>query len=401
MRRWGGRLILATLVLAASSAWAAQGKPFAKVERTHRSYIAMAHLEKAGYYTGAPKETFAANNPAKKQFTRYEFAVATERVYRSLQTRALSAVDPGAMREDLRVYLELLDEFAVEIADLGPDVEAMRKELKGQDDRLLRQQRSLEANPIARPYSPTSNASTSGLSRSQNSVGLRGALQDTFAFDSLPKAPPLRPNAMASGMPRLQPGGIAANLGPVNLSADIRPNTDLDTPEVQLFTDSSDGFDSLLQANLTLGNSLVSAFYSRSNTRFDRYGLFSPQTMMGPTDSIGGGISGLIGSRVGYNLQGVQYRDRVEGTGKASSFSGGLSYQWGSYDFALGYEQTRLRMFGGAGSYSAYTAGVGRNIGSRARFDLKFRLSGPLNGEGGARGDAGSSSAITSFTVRF
>src|SRR5687767_11484976 len=108
MRRWGGRLLLATLVLAASSAWAAQGKPFEKTPRKHFAYESIARLEKAGYYTGAPKGAFSAN----RDLTRYEFAVTTERIYRSLQTRALSAVDPGAMRDDIRVYLKLLDEFS-------------------------------------------------------------------------------------------------------------------------------------------------------------------------------------------------------------------------------------------------------------------------------------------------
>ena len=65
--------------------------------------------------------------------------------------------------------------------------------------------------------------------------------------------------------------------------------------------------------------------------------------------------------------------DRADGTGKASSFSGGFSYQWGSYDFAIGYEQTRLRMLGGAGNYSAYTAGVSRSISPNAQLDFKLR----------------------------
>lgn len=394
MRRWGGRLLLATFLLAANSAWAAQGQPFAKVELKHWAYSSVARLERAGYYTGAPKGAFAA-----KQLTRYEFAVTTERIYRSLQTRALSATDPGEIREDIRAYLKLLNEFANEIADLGPDVEAMRKELQGQDDRLFRQQQSLASNPIVRPNATAPGprmTSTPGLSR--NSLGLRGALADTLLLDSLPPAPPLR--SKTPGNPTLQPG-LTANLGHLNIAAELRPNTDLETPDDPVFTDSSDRFNSLLKASLPLGSSLVSAFYSRSSSRFDRYGLFSPQVMMGPTDSFGGGVSGLIGSRVGYNFQGTQFLDRADGTGKASSFSGGLSYQWGNYDFGIGYEQTRLRMLGGAGGYSAYTAGFGRSLGSNARLDFKLRFYGPLSGENGTRGDAGSSSAITSFTVRF
>ena len=96
MSRWGGRLLLATLVLAASSAFAAQGKPFDRLPPKHWAYESITRMEKAGYYTGAPKGAFAT-----KQLTRYEFAVTTERIYRSMQTRALSAADPGAMREDI------------------------------------------------------------------------------------------------------------------------------------------------------------------------------------------------------------------------------------------------------------------------------------------------------------
>jgi hypothetical protein len=397
MRRWGIRVLLATLVLAASSAWAAQGKPFAQVQRAHWSYDTIERLENAGYYTGAPKGAFAGT----RQFTRYEFAVTTERIYRSLQTRALSAVDPTAMRADIAAYLKLLDEFAAEIADLGPDVAAMRKELQAQDDRLFRQQQSLAANPIVRAGSPTSKPSrAASLSITRNSLGLRGALQDTLMLDSLPQAPPLRAKPGTEGMPTLQPG-ITANLGPINFAAEVRPNSDLETPDDAHFVDPSDRFNSLLEAGIPLlGRSLVSAFYSRSSSRFDRYGLMSPQAIMGPTDTLGGGVSGLIGSRVGYNFQGVQFLDRADGSGKGRSFSGGLSYQWGSYDFAIGYEQTRLRMLGGAGTYSAYTAGFGRSISSNARFDLRLRFYGNL-GNGGGRGDAGSSSAITSFTVRF
>ena len=58
------------------------------------------------------------------------------------------------------------------------------------------------------------------------------------------------------------------------------------------------------------------------------------------------------------------------------------------------------RMLGGAGTYSAYTAGVSRSIGANAKLDFKLRFYGPLGGDG-SRGDSGSSSAITSFTVRF
>jgi hypothetical protein len=395
MLRWGGRLILATLVLAASSAWAAQGRPFAKVESKHWAYESIVRLEKAGYYTGAPKETFTS----AKLFTRYEFAVATERIYRSLQTRALSAVDPGAMREDIRNYLKLLDEFAAEIADLGPDVQAMRKELQAQDDRLFRQQQSLAANPIVRSSLPTSSPSRSAsINITRNSLGLRGALQDTLMLDSLPQAPPLRAKSSASGMPSIQPGAATGNIGSFNFAAEIRPNTDLETPDDPHFTDTSDRFNSLFKASAPLlDRSLVSAFYSRSSSRFDRFGLVSPQAVMGPTDSFGAGISGLIGSRVGYNFQGVKFLDRGDGMDKGSTFSGDLSYQWRRYDFAIGYEATRLRMLGGAGAYSAYTAGFGRSIGSNARFDLKLRFNG-LGGDGG-RGDG--SSAITSFTVRF
>ncbi len=393
MRRWGGRLLLTTLVLAASSAFAAQGDPFKPLPLDHWAYKSITRMENAGYYTGAPKGAFA------KKLTRYEIAVTTERIYRSLQTRALSAVDPGAMREDIRLYLKLLDEFAPEIADLGPDVDAMRKELRAQDDRLFRQQQSLAANPIAKPSSAARSASpASNLNLSPNTFGLRGALKDRLLLESLPAAPPLRTQNANGGTPALN-GGVTTALGPVHLSAEVRPNNDLETPDDTLFTDSGDRFNSLFKASVPFGRSIETEFfYSRSSSRFDRFGLLPAQ--LGPTDTLGGGISGSITNRLGFTLQSVNFLDRVGGSGKGNSLSGGLSLRWKDYDFALGYERMRMQMLGGGGNFSAYTAGVGRKFGSNARLDLQLRFSGPYT-EGGARGDAGGSSAITSFTVRF
>src|SRR5690242_15148270 len=98
MRRMVGAALLALgLLLGGVRADAAE--PFEAVPLNDVAYQAMQHLERAGYFTGAPDGTFNG----RTQRTRYEFAVAVERVFRSLQPRVVAAIDPGTLLEDLRV----------------------------------------------------------------------------------------------------------------------------------------------------------------------------------------------------------------------------------------------------------------------------------------------------------
>src|SRR4051812_24302031 len=112
MGRWGsGAALLLGLALVVPARAANQANPFEKLVVIHPAYQSVRLLEKHGYTTGSPEGAF----DGKRELTRYEFALAIERIYRSLQPRVLGASDAGTLREDVTTFQELIKEFEPEL----------------------------------------------------------------------------------------------------------------------------------------------------------------------------------------------------------------------------------------------------------------------------------------------
>ncbi len=147
------------LLLCAASAFA-QG-PFADVPTDHWAYDAVNELQQKGIVIGYPDGTFGG----KRAMTRYEFAMAISRMLpmldpqladrvAALESRMKAAEDkmagmkgegpaaPGAdmsgyvTKADLAKIQKLADEFKDELAQLGVDVDAMRKDLAALTERV-------------------------------------------------------------------------------------------------------------------------------------------------------------------------------------------------------------------------------------------------------------------------
>src|SRR5881275_1458433 len=84
---WAGAAIGASTLLPLAAQ--AQGGPFADVPQGHWAYDAVQQLAQRGIFTGYPDGTFGG----KRALTRYEFAVALQRMLQEVQR--LIAMNPG------------------------------------------------------------------------------------------------------------------------------------------------------------------------------------------------------------------------------------------------------------------------------------------------------------------
>ena len=161
---------------AAMSRPASAQEMFADVPTDHWAYQAVNNLQERGIVIGYPDGTFGG----KRAMTRYEFAVATDRlmewVRRSITENPDPQVAPGGgvsearvnellnqrlqglpTREDLETVRRLVDEFRTELESLGANVNALRADLDALrarvgaiEERLNRWSFNGEANLIAR-----------------------------------------------------------------------------------------------------------------------------------------------------------------------------------------------------------------------------------------------------------
>jgi len=175
---WAGA-ILGVGALLPSAAQAQGGGPFADVPTTHWAYDAVQSLAQKGIFTGYPDGTFQG----KRALTRYEFAVALQRMLAEVQ-RQIAAIQlkpgpqgpagpagptgptgatgprgvtgppgpPGVspaelaeirrqqtlMRQDITNLQKLAQEFASELAMLGADLEQVKRNLAALADRVSR-----------------------------------------------------------------------------------------------------------------------------------------------------------------------------------------------------------------------------------------------------------------------
>src|SRR6266542_1623422 len=135
---------VASLVLLAATAGAAAGAPekgpFAEVPRSDPAYGMVARLEAQGYFTGYPAGTFSGG----RLITRYEFAVALQRMFYDVQRAMPGPVYSEESRLRLEVarryplgpepagseLLRLAQEFSSELAMVGSDVERLKRKLE-------------------------------------------------------------------------------------------------------------------------------------------------------------------------------------------------------------------------------------------------------------------------------
>lgn len=383
--------LLLTLVTASGARAFEAGRPFDRVSKASASsswaYGAIRRLERAGFSTGSPAGTF----DGERELTRYEFASAVERIYRSIQPRVLDATEVGALREPIYSFRRLLNEFAPDIGALGHDVAEMKVQLEALEQRLSRLERSgaaalprLAANELGsslrgRGFGPAPSFASQGL-------------HDPFGLTSLPDY--LKPSPALGLRP-----GVAAQVGSARLGLKVDDSSGarlpLENPADRL------GFEA--QLSLPLGSYWLSAFYERETALADRYGLGNPYFQFGGATGLGGAVSGNLSNRLNFRLETASFQS-MDDLQRLIYLKGGLRYAIGSrYSLDLGYE--RSRQFGLPGSMRdgiAYTMGVGRSFGRNTSLNLLYRIYGTeADGSGSTGNRERDSSAVTQLTVKF
>src|ERR1043166_7105841 len=99
---------------------------FADVPTDHWAYDAVNQLAAEGIFTGYPDQTFGG----KRALTRYEFAVAIQRMLQDVQRRIEQATSrpqapPGATKEDIDRLQQELDRQRAEQERLRSDLDTL------------------------------------------------------------------------------------------------------------------------------------------------------------------------------------------------------------------------------------------------------------------------------------
>jgi hypothetical protein len=354
----------------------AQGPSFERVAADHWAYRAVRGLEQAGYATGSQEGTFGGT----RKLTRYEFAMAVERMFRGLQPRVLSATDAGSLDQDLNRFRRLIREFAEDIAELGPDVAEMERQLATLEERVAR---------LPRP-----EPARAKLFERPRTFGVRAALEPAAVVGTLSlDRPPVRPAPAGSG--------LSTMLGPATAEFRVDPGSRLDRATQVPLQDDSDllGYQALL--SVPFGGARFGAFYSRQGALADRYALDDPFLDLGLSESVGGVVTGSTG-RLGLQLRAEKLS--TLGDDLARRLGGALNYELGAgFSLGVGVERTWLGGRGSVADYSAYTAALARQFGKNTSFELRWRYYMPGRGfaDGGVERDLGNSSAIGQISVRF
>jgi hypothetical protein len=385
MRRWWAGVLVA-LVMGPTAARSAPAEPFRRLEGAHWSYAAVRTLERHGYATGAPRGAFDGGSLR----TRYDFAVAVERIYRVLQPRVLAASTPGTLGEDIATFERLLREFSSELAGQGRDVREIEQQVAGLEARVDR---------LARTASDSVDvaAGSAPVARRSRVFGLRNALGRTFVYDPLGLS--TKPDLLVS--PTLARGNrLSAAFGPARLGLQVKGADGLDTTPNLPLQDPSQTTAYRAQFGLPLGSYLLAAFYGRQPGNWDRYGLWNPYLPQGAIEGLGGSVSGSLTDRLAISLEAASLRPLDDNLARMLYFRGDLSFALGGgFDIGVDYERTQKP--GVPGQLSSSALRVGKKFGS-ARLDLLLRHHVPGRSEvtTGSR-DLSNYSAITQFTVRF
>ncbi len=387
MCKWIVVATVAASCLAGTGALAMEpSRPYQQVAANHWTYAAVAGLEKHGYVTGSPVGSFAGS----RKLTRYAFATAVERMYRSLQPRVLSATKPGQLPEDLRTFRRLLDEFAGEIATLGPDVAEMKRQFESLEQRVARLEK--EATPLeSRRLAGGIPADTLLSTRS---FGLRSALAGSLFSDAAPAVG--RPAMDASGF---RPG-LAAAAGPLSFGVNLNGPDRLTSMQDLPLENPTDALNYRGELSLALNKYTLRAFYGRQNDLWDRFGE-TPFAQLGSSTTLGYGVSGPISDRLGFEFAtATTTAEDRDVLARVLSFRGGLNYQIGHFTVGLDYERSRFGAAGNAFNFDVYGLSFGRSFGN-TKVDVLLRHSLTTGGIGSTSGGDGSSSAITQISVKF
>jgi hypothetical protein len=140
---------VASMMLATSAAYAQSG-PFQDVPADHWAYSAVDNLQKKKIVIGYPDGTYGG----KRAMTRYEFAVAIDRLLTSLPTppavnldgyAKLTDLEPYAKKSDLAGFAtkadvdtlrKLVQEFETELTTLGVDLDKVKKQVDALEGRV-------------------------------------------------------------------------------------------------------------------------------------------------------------------------------------------------------------------------------------------------------------------------
>lgn len=384
MHRWmAGAAVVGAVFSAAPVQADMDSRTFERLGTEHWAYRAVQRLETAGYFTGCPDGTFNGT----RRLTRYEFARALERIYRSLYPRVLSADSPGNFSEDLFGFNVLLGEFAPDISALGYDLEEMRRQVR------LLQQRMARMRDTA-PETPAPSAPLSPTPATPRRFGFSGALprnplsQTAPGYMRSPYGPTLTPGITAGG-PGLGFGFEAQGPDPLDTAGNLP------------FEDPAAGVSYRAQLSFPLGRYLLQAFYNRDNGRTDRYGLWNPFLANTPFQGVGTALSGNVSERLGFGLETNRLK-LEDDPSRLLTFKGRLDYKLGGgFGLGLGYE--RLFQYGQPGGdwdSTSYTLNVSRSLGRNTQFNFLYRYIG-VNAGGGAGRNFGDTGAVGQITVRF
>ncbi len=384
MGRWVAGIGIA---LIASASPAVAQKAFDVVPRTdHAAYAAIARLDARGYFAGTGGSFTAA-----RDYTRYEFAVAVERLTSAIRARVLSADDPSGLRDDLRDYGTLIQKFQREIKALGPDVD----ELQGQIDVLRQRVERLEASAQPGPdlsaklARPRSYGALSALKaqRVQNWM-------DSASRSGIIKAPFTR-----SFQPQIRAGA-----GGVGLSVQVEDPDRLASVQRMPLQDPADVRAYRARLDMPLGGFTLSAFYLREGSFTDRYMLANPYGITGRSVGYGGAVSGALLDNVNFLLESASIRSLDDDAARAAvSFRAGLNYEMGR-GLRLGAAFEQMRQFGAPGlttDLATYTLFVERSWGRNTTFSVIYRYFNPNSGNTGAGVREGDASTLLQTSVRF
>jgi hypothetical protein len=354
---------------------------------TDPGYAYVRSLERAGFETGFPIGTFNS----RKRLTRYEFATAVLRLYRSVCDRAAVALAPGQLTEHLDSCRFLLHRFEEDVRELGADTDEFDRNL----DALSRR---IEALIPARK-----SANTAIAAAQRGGVVGRSTVQPAVRLPSQIVTPGgyFEPSPALMG---LTPG-LAAGIGPFSVDVKARPGDSLGRfAAAPAFIRGSEGLDARL--NVALGHYLFSAYYQRQDGAYDPYRILNPYSSMGigPAQGVGGSVRGALGNRLNFQLETGSLSPLTVDPYRKLFVRADLHYRLAGLILQLGVERSlELGMPGSALDATAYSMGFGRDLGRNTRVNLLYRFYGgrSVGPDGNTLRSFSDTGAIGQLSVRF